>query len=486
MGKQEPWTEEQLKEYQRRMNSEELGVDLHNHTTGSDGTQSPLMLLLRASNREKNIVSMSDHDSVKGYTQLKRQIAGILEKLETLNEKEDITAEEKEKIQRGSRRTLKLLENVRILPAAELITSYRGYSIEVLGYGVDPDVLEAEIERIHTGLVPGSKLLSEGTDKIIKENNLVVDKYVIENRADFKKLFFHECAKHPENQAIYEQIEGATEEEKAENFSKQYLENPDSPFYVDMVKTEDRGVKQIRADFLKMLERSKEKIVFDENVISYSHAITGEFYNEVRKHPENAHLLGKEVDNLKKFIYGELYNPESPFFIDMSPSRPSREDTIQAIHNAGGKAFLAHPGRYSKQFKVKEEIDNGTILDGVDGVEVFYPDHDEFMREYLLGKCREKGLLASGGSDDHLVPKDGLEYKMGTVDVPDIPETGWIKEYSKTGKDYIQEAEEFRALVKRLRDLRDEKSVKQAEWEQLEKRSLETPKEKDEDEYGKD
>jgi len=469
-NKREIWSEEQINEYLRNLQETEvIDADLHNHTTGSDGTQSPLMMLLRASNRGKTIVSMSDHDSVKGYTQFKLQILEKLQELEKLNQKEDISEEEKERINIAAKRLLKVLENIKILPAAELITSYKGYSIEILGYGVNPEILEEEIKKIHEGLVPGSKLLLEGVDRIIQENNLVFDRYFIDNRNDFKKLFFHELKKYPENRKFFEQFEGENEEEMAEAFSKEYLENEESPFYVDMSTSEFRGVKQIRADFLKMLEKNKDILKFDENVIAYSHAVTGEFFNELTKHPENMHLLGKDVDNLKKFIYGELYNPESPFFIDMSPSRPSREATIEAIHKAGGKAFLAHPGRYKKQFDVEKEIEEGTILDAVDGIEVFYPTHDMQMQQLLLSKCREKGLYASGGSDDHLAPKDGAEYKMGTVDIPEIPETQWIKETLKSGGDYIKEATELKELIDRLRALKREKQEKQEELQITEK-----------------
>ena len=56
-----------------------IEADLHNHTTGSDGTQSPFKMMLRAYRRGIKIVSISDHDSCKGYTQLKFY---LLEKLE--------------------------------------------------------------------------------------------------------------------------------------------------------------------------------------------------------------------------------------------------------------------------------------------------------------------------------------------------------------------------------------------------------------------
>lgn len=439
-----------------------LNADLHNHTTGSDGTQTPLQMLLRASRRGKYIVSISDHDSVKGYTQLKVEIAKMLKKLEELDKNG-----EKEKAQLGSKRLLDVLENIRIIPAAELITSYKGSIIEVLGYGADPDVLDEQIKEIHEGLPSGAKVLLDGTKRIIKENNLVFDWFVIENRADFKKLFFHELIKHPENKELYESISGETEEEKANEFSRLYLENENSPFYVDMQKTDERGVKQIRADFLKMLERNSNSIVFDSGVIENSHAISGEFYNEVIKHPENLHLISSDVDSLKKFIYGELYNKDSKFFIDMTATRPSLDATIKAIHKAAGKAFLAHPGRYEKLFDVKSEIENGSILEGLDGIEVFYPTHTLEMKEFLLDTCENRQLHASGGSDDHLAPKDGKEYKMGGMDIPAIPQTSWITECVKSGSDYLNEAKEFNELIERLRILRGEKAKKAKEKSDL-------------------
>lgn len=443
-------------------------ADLHNHTTGSDGTQSPLLMLLRASNRGKNIVSISDHDSVKGYTQLKLQILKILEHLEEINNSSDISESEKRKIKLGASRLLKILETVRILPAAELITSYNGHIIEILGYGIDPDILDEEIKNLHTGLVSSKKLLLEGTDRIIKDNNLVFDRFVIEHRADLKGLFFHELCKHSENAKLYENIPGNSEEERAENFSRLYLENPNSPFYVDMKTTDTRTIQQVRADMLEMI--AKNDIQFEPSVIQNSHAISNEFYAELIRHPENMHLLSSDVDSLKKFIYGELYNNDSPFFIDMSSSRPSLQATIDAIHRAGGMAFLAHPGRYQSQFDVKKEIEQGTLFDGIDGVEVFYPTHSEKFRQYLLSECRNRGLKVSGGSDDHLAPKDGKEYKMGTVTVPEIPETAWIKEYLRTGKDYINMALEQRILIDRLKKLREEKQIKTAQLSSLSKK----------------
>ena len=430
-----------------------LDVDMHNHTTGSDGKQSPLLFLLRASNRGKDTVSMSDHDSVKGYTQLKDQVEKFLTYYNNIENDPNMTLEQKAKAKLGGKRLLDLLMRIKLLPAAELITAYEGSTIEILGYGVDPEKLDSEIKRIHEGLPTPGKLLVQGVNRIIEENGLDVDRYIIDNRADFKRLFFHELGRHPENQEWVDNVPGSSEEEKAENFSRMYLENPESPLYVDMTTNEERNTKAVRADFLKMIERNKDRFVFDSKVIEMSHQVSGEFFNEILKDPKARKLLlDPQTDTLKKFLYGEMYNRKSPFFIDMSPAKPSIQATIEAIHNAGGKAFLAHPGRYAKLFDVREEMEHGTLLDGLDGIEVFYPIHDFEMENYLLGKCRERGLLASGGSDDHKAPVDGPEYKIGSVNIPRIPETEWILDIAISGKEFVKGENGIAPLVEKLEE----------------------------------
>lgn len=326
-----------------------INADMHNHTTGSDGKQSPLLFLLRASNRGKDIVSMSDHDSVKGYTQLEEQVKKFLDYYHSIENNPDLSIEEKAKAKMGGKRLLDLLSHIKLLPAAELITAYEGSTIEILGYGVDPKKLDKEIKRIHEGLPTGGSLLVKGVNRIIEENGLDVDRYIIDNRSNFKRLFFHELGRHKENAKWIENIPGDSEEEKAENFSKMYLENPESPLYVNMETNDDRKVKDVRADFLKMIERNSDQFSFDLKVIEMSHQVSGSFFNELMKDPKaRALLLDKEITTLKEFLYGEMYNKKSPFFIDMSPAKPSIKATIEAIHNAGGKAFLAHPRKICK------------------------------------------------------------------------------------------------------------------------------------------
>jgi hypothetical protein len=50
---------------------------------------------------------------------------------------------------------------------------------------------------------------------------------------------------------------------------------------------------------------------------------------------------------------------------------------------------------------------------GVDGVEVWHPQHDEELRRRLSRLVERSGLLATGGSDYHGVHKPGV--RVGSV-----------------------------------------------------------------------
>lgn len=203
--------------------------------------------------------------------------------------------------------------------------------------------------------------------------------------------------------------------------------------------------------------------------------VVGPFFEEINRYEENQQLLYykdldgkvKKANSVKTFIDKHLYNKESPFFVDMTDARPSFKDTIDAIHRAGGIADLAHPGRY--MYDIKSNIDN-MINEGLDILEVFYPDHTDEFRKFLLEKVREHGIKASGGSDDHHAKKEGIQYETGRVAVPDIPETRWIRETCENGKDFLNESIEVQEAIKELRELKELRKQKIKENNDLDKK----------------
>ena len=82
---------------------------------------------------------------------------------------------------------------------------------------------------------------------------------------------------------------------------------------------------------------------------------------------------------------------------------PSIEVVLQQIHEAGGKAILAHPGVSIKETDTvmfRHKLLH--LLDmGFDGIECYYPTHSEEITDLCLSTCRDRGLLITTGSDCH-------------------------------------------------------------------------------------
>ncbi len=99
-------------------------------------------------------------------------------------------------------------------------------------------------------------------------------------------------------------------------------------------------------------------------------------------------------------IFGELYNKlflkSSPLNVLSDAQYPEPQAIVDAIHEAGGIAILAHPGLYDN-FELFEELIEG----GIDGVEVWHPANDEAQQEKLIALAKKHGLLTTGGSDFH-------------------------------------------------------------------------------------
>jgi len=72
------------------------------------------------------------------------------------------------------------------------------------------------------------------------------------------------------------------------------------------------------------------------------------------------------------------------------------DTAIGVIHAAGGLAVIAHPGKLAKP-----EFLEMIIGMGVDGIEVWHPDHYQFEVENFAATAREHGLYMTAGSDFH-------------------------------------------------------------------------------------
>jgi 3',5'-nucleoside bisphosphate phosphatase len=110
------------------------------------------------------------------------------------------------------------------------------------------------------------------------------------------------------------------------------------------------------------------------------------------------------LETIERFIPAYLI-PGKPAY--KPRTRPTVQEAIGWIHDAGGVAIWAHPF-----WDVK---DNETVLAnidryrewGLDGVECFYPTFSGAQTRLVAQRCRELGLLSTGSSDFH-----GPEHKL--------------------------------------------------------------------------
>lgn len=80
-------------------------------------------------------------------------------------------------------------------------------------------------------------------------------------------------------------------------------------------------------------------------------------------------------------------------------------EAIAAISASRGVAVLAHPGRLKDRGLIDE-----LALEGLHGLEVFYPAHDEDDVRIFKGKAAQYGLVMTAGSDFH-----DIRYNSGGV-----------------------------------------------------------------------
>ncbi len=72
------------------------------------------------------------------------------------------------------------------------------------------------------------------------------------------------------------------------------------------------------------------------------------------------------------------------------------DEAIALVKAAGGISVLAHPGLIKEKHMINDIIDMG-----VEGLEVFYPEHSERQVQEYCQLARSKQLIVTGGSDFH-------------------------------------------------------------------------------------
>lgn len=273
-------------------------VDLHMHTTYSDGDKTVKEILKMCEERKLEYISITDHNTCKQY-----------------NDKAM-----KESFFTG-----------RIIKGTEQNAVSQGRNIEILGYNVDTDIINEWCKKYYS------------------------EKKLREQQAIFYKRLLNICDKH--------------------------------------------GLKY---DEMK-IEKPKKANQFAEPLI----------YAELMRHKENYEILGEFTKSMGIFYRKGLSNPNSSYFMNHIEFRPLAKEVVGIIHQAGGKAFLAHPFEYKFENTI-EFIDNLRKETKLDGIECFHPSSvDDNKKDILVEYARKNNLYISGGSDYHGKPKPNIEIGIG-------------------------------------------------------------------------
>ena len=119
----------------------------------------------------------------------------------------------------------------------------------------------------------------------------------------------------------------------------------------------------------------------------------------VLTHPDNAERLAREGIKGRKELFPPYLVPGAVAYV--ARSRPTVEEAIDVLHQAGGVAVWAHPfWDIEDPDEVLRSI-RRFAADGLDGVECFYPEHSREQAQLLHDACEARGLLSTGSADFH-------------------------------------------------------------------------------------
>ena len=178
-------------------------IDLHIHTTSSDGSNEPEEILRKAEQLGLSYISITDHDSLGAYEKL-------------------------------SSRNIPRLFKGEMIPGCEFSVVHNKMPIEVLGYGIDFDVIRA------SGLVSEEWFLE-------RENHYISKMKGICRNLNLKmtESLSIKCGKAFATQVIHEDLRKYPENEKhftneiwtsVNAFYRTCINNGDSPFFLNQTK----------------------------------------------------------------------------------------------------------------------------------------------------------------------------------------------------------------------------------------------------------
>lgn len=123
-------------------------------------------------------------------------------------------------------------------------------------------------------------------------------------------------------------------------------------------------------------------------------------------------MMNKGYVNSVKEAFDKYLSSGKPAYF--GNQKLEAKTAIEAIHAAGGVAFLAHPHLTKLGDSELEEYLEELKGYGLDGLEGYYTDYDETMQSKFQSMAKKHGLEISGGTDFHAQMKPHIAIGKGT------------------------------------------------------------------------
>lgn len=135
--------------------------------------------------------------------------------------------------------------------------------------------------------------------------------------------------------------------------------------------------------------------------------------NIVRPHVAQA-LVEAGVVADEEEAFDRLIGDDGPAYVPKHALAPL--EALELVRRAGGACVLAHPGMWSAEAPVPEDLIEAMAEAGMAGLEADHSDHTPELRERYRDLAKRLELIVTGGSDCHGTRYDPVRLGSVTTD----------------------------------------------------------------------
>lgn len=159
---------------------------------------------------------------------------------------------------------------------------------------------------------------------------------------------------------------------------------------------------------IKMIDILKQKAGLD---ISYDEIVALSPNSIITRAHFGKYLVDKKIVNDYPSAFEKYLGDDTPYYVARNFTSP--KEAIEGIIRAGGVPVLAHPIIYRLPVPELERLVDTLISYGLRGIETIYSSHSKQDENYVRGLAKRKGLIITGGSDFHGIPKPAINIGIG-------------------------------------------------------------------------